>query len=171
MLERPRLILLDFYSGSGRVLICPAPRLAIPSKLRFGMVRALMEIDNLLSQATDIVSSYVGRNEVAVEKIPELLRLVASAVREVKDELSQDPLPRAVPIIPIGEAVKNHSVICLACGREMKSLRQHIRIAHGLTPDQYRDVYNLPATFPMISRAYARKRREIAVKLRLGHKD
>jgi predicted transcriptional regulator len=41
---------------------------------------------------------------------------------------------------------------------------------HGLTPDEYRARWNLPADYPMVAPAYAEKRRELAKSFGLGRK-
>jgi predicted transcriptional regulator len=39
-----------------------------------------------------------------------------------------------------------------------------------MTPEQYRQRWNLPADYPMVAPAYAEKRRELAKKIGLGRK-
>lgn len=48
-------------------------------------------------------------------------------------------------------------------------LRRHLA-QNGLTPDEYRARYGLPASYPMVAPLYAEKRRELAKKIGLGRK-
>jgi predicted transcriptional regulator len=41
---------------------------------------------------------------------------------------------------------------------------------YNLTPDQYRQRWNLPADYPMVAPNYAEKRRELAKSIGLGRK-
>ena len=50
-----------------------------------------------------------------------------------------------------------------------KTLKRHLS-RHGLTPDQYRARYKLPADYPMVAPAYSEARREVAKRLGLGRK-
>jgi predicted transcriptional regulator len=54
-------------------------------------------------------------------------------------------------------------------GKPYKTLKRHLS-GHGLTPEGYRARYNLPASYPMVAPAYSERRREVAMKLGLGHK-
>lgn len=52
-------------------------------------------------------------------------------------------------------------IISMIDGRPYKSLKRHIA-KHGFTPDEYRRHFNLPLDYPMVSRAYSSRRRELA---------
>ena len=49
-------------------------------------------------------------------------------------------------------------------------LKRHLATRYNLTPEQYRQRWNLPADYPMVAPAYAEKRRELAKKIGLGRK-
>ncbi|MGQ7440631.1 MucR family transcriptional regulator, partial [Streptococcus suis] len=50
-----------------------------------------------------------------------------------------------------------------------KTLRRHLA-TNGLTPDEYRQRYNLKADYPMVSPSYSESRRAMAKKIGLGRK-
>jgi predicted transcriptional regulator len=60
-------------------------------------------------------------------------------------------------------------IISLIDGKPYKSLRRHLS-KHGLTPEQYRERYNLKADYPMVAPAYSDSRRVMAKKIGLGSK-
>ena len=60
-------------------------------------------------------------------------------------------------------------IISLIDGRPYKTLRRHLS-GNGLTPEQYRERYNLKADYPMVAPAYAEVRRAMAKKIGLGRK-
>ena len=41
------------------------------------------------------------------------------------------------PSIPLKDIVKAKYVVCLECGKKMRTLKAHIRKAHGLMPKEY----------------------------------
>jgi predicted transcriptional regulator len=49
-------------------------------------------------------------------------------------------------------------------------LKRHLATRYNMTPEQYRQRWNLPADYPMVAPAYAEKRRELAKKIGLGRK-
>jgi predicted transcriptional regulator len=60
-------------------------------------------------------------------------------------------------------------IISLIDGKPYKSLRRHLG-KNGMTPEQYRERYNLKADYPMVAPAYSESRREMAKKIGLGSK-
>ena len=72
------------------------------------------------------------------------------------------------PAVDIKRAVKADAVTCLDCGREMQSLKQHLRIEHELTPEEYRKRWGLPADTPIVAPQYSARRKQIAMDHNLG---
>lgn len=58
-------------------------------------------------------------------------------------------------------------LVSLEDGKKYKSLKRHLSLA-GLTPDQYRAKWGLPAAYPMVSVAYSMRRRDLALAAGLG---
>ncbi len=73
------------------------------------------------------------------------------------------------PPVPIKKSVTTGYLISLEDGRQYKSLKRHLS-GRGLTPDQYREKWGLPANYPMVAPEYAAKRSELARSLGLGRK-
>lgn len=59
-------------------------------------------------------------------------------------------------------------IICLDDGKKFKSLKRHLRTAHGLSPDQYRTKWGLPSDYPMVAPNYAAARSALAKSSGLG---
>jgi predicted transcriptional regulator len=49
-------------------------------------------------------------------------------------------------------------------------LKRHLMTQYKLTPDDYRQRWNLPADYPMVAPNYAERRRELAKSIGLGRK-
>lgn len=65
-------------------------------------------------------------------------------------------------------ASRDH-IISMIDGKPYKTLRRHLS-GHGLSPDQYRERYNLKADYPMVAETYSQHRRDMAKKIGLGRK-
>jgi len=73
-----------------------------------------------------------------------------------------------VVTFPIKRSISNDRITCLECGVTLKTLRNHLRSAHGLTDQQYRDKWRLPADYPMVARNYTDARSRLAKDIGLG---
>ena len=69
-----------------------------------------------------------------------------------------------------GSSVSDASLTCLEDGLAFSALAAHLRSAHGLTPDQYRNRWDLPSDYPMLAPAEARRRRQAALDAGLGRR-
>tara|TARA_B100000378_G_scaffold154934_1_gene124980 strand:- start:33 stop:467 length:435 start_codon:yes stop_codon:yes gene_type:complete len=123
----------------------------------------------LIDLTSDIVSAHVSNNSVAVEDLPALIGNVFAALSscgepEVKEE------PRPEPAVSIRSSVKPDYIVCLEDGKKLKMLKRHLRTHYDMSPEEYRERWNLPADYPMVAPNYAEKRRELAVKIGLGRK-
>jgi predicted transcriptional regulator len=128
-----------------------------------------MDNETLLTLTTDIVSAHASNNSIAAVDLPTLIQTVYSA-------LSQAGEPAAVveealtPAVSVRSSVKPDYIVCLEDGKKLKMLKRHLMTHYSLTPEQYRQRWNLPADYPMVAPNYAEKRRELAKKIGLGRK-
>ncbi len=118
--------------------------------------------ETLLSQTASIVVSYVAKISVPVGELPQLIRHVHAALAGIE--------PKPKPFVTIKESVTPNYVICLECGRKAQKLKQHLSVAHGLTPEGYRQKWRLPSDYPIVAPKYAKLRSEMAKKFGLGRK-
>ena len=124
--------------------------------------------DQLLSLAAQIVSAHVGHNAVPVEDLPALIKSVYATL--VQPE-AQTPEPeKREPAVPIKKSVFADHIVCLEDGKKLKMLKRHLHTSYGLTPEQYRAKWGLPANYPMVAPNYAEKRSTLAKAIGLGRK-
>jgi predicted transcriptional regulator len=69
-----------------------------------------------------------------------------------------------------GQTVFGDHLICMEDGLTMKMLKRHLLTVHGLTPEEYRAKWNLPADYPMVASDYAKLRSSLALQSGLGLK-
>ncbi|MBF0448822.1 MAG: MucR family transcriptional regulator [Magnetococcales bacterium] len=53
------------------------------------------------------------------------------------------------PVIPVEESFGEEGIVCLVCGVQLPALVWHLKVSHGMTPDFYRNHFDLPDNFPL----------------------
>ena len=122
---------------------------------------------DLIALAADIVSAFVSNNSVATGDLPNLINDVHSALKRVGAPAAPER-DKPEPAVPIKKSVTPDYIVSLFDGRKYKSLKRHIRTAHDMTPQQYREFWKLAPDYPMVARDYAEKRSDLAKKTGLG---
>jgi predicted transcriptional regulator len=120
----------------------------------------------LITLTADIVAAHVSNNSVAVSDLPLLIGNVHSALAGLSSDTP--PIVQLEPAVPIRNSVKKDYIVCLEDGKKLKMLKRHLMTHYGLTPDDYRAKWGLPADYPMVSPDYAETRRILAKKIGLG---
>ena len=128
-----------------------------------------METANPVELAAEIVAAFVSHNPVPKSELPSLIQAVHSAVERLEKGLVTAPPQVEVkaPAVPIRKSITPDFLICLEDGKRLRSLRRHLA-GHGLTPEQYREKWNLPSDYPMVAPSYAAVRSAMAKKMGLG---
>lgn len=125
----------------------------------------------LVAMTADIVSAFVSANSVHMSEIPDLITSVHGALLAVAARAEAKPLLELVPAVPIKKSVQHDFIICLEDGKPFKSLKRHLRTRYGMTPEQYRAKWGLPADYPIVAPSYAEARSALAIKTGLGRSN
>jgi predicted transcriptional regulator len=125
--------------------------------------------DTLLTLTADIVAAHVSNNSVAVNDLPNLIQNVHGALTGIASKGGAVE-PKPEPKVSIRASVKPDYVVCLEDGKKQKMLKRHLMTNHGMTPDEYRQKWGLPADYPMVAPNYAEQRRTLAKSIGLGTK-
>lgn len=125
----------------------------------------------LLADLTaSIVSAYVSRNSVSPAELPALISATYDALHRLsKPVVEPQPVEVLKPAVPIKKSVTADFITSLEDGRQYKTLKRHLA-GLGMTPDQYREKWNLPSDYPMVAPNYASMRSDLAKSLGLGRK-
>ncbi len=124
--------------------------------------------NNLIDLTAEIVSAYVSNNTVASTDLSNLIGEVYGALQRTSGAV-QEPEPEPLkPAVPIKKSVMPEYIICLEDGKKFKSLKRHLRTHYDMTPEEYREKWDLPADYPMVAPNYAAARSELAKKMGLG---
>lgn len=121
-----------------------------------------------VSIAADIVAAYVSNNPLPVGELPKLIGDIHAALKGIGTP-AVEPMIKQEPAVSIKKSVTPDFIICLEDGKKFKSLRRHLQ-HFNLTPDQYRQKWNLPADYPMVAPNYAATRSALAKASGLGRK-
>jgi predicted transcriptional regulator len=124
--------------------------------------------DRIRILTADIVSAHISRNNISVDQLPALIRDVHQALATVGQAPAESI--KAEPAVDVKKSVFPDHIVCLECGASMKMLKRHLATDHGMTPEEYRAKWGLPATYPMVAPEYAATRSQLAKDSGLGRK-
>jgi predicted transcriptional regulator len=127
-----------------------------------------MERPELLGLAAEIVSAHVSHNTVAADQLSRLIQQVFNALATA--EQAANAPSRAKPAVAVKRSVFADHMVCLDCGKSLTMLKRHLMTDHKLTPEQYRQRWELPFSYPLVAPNYAKLRSTLAKKIGLGQK-
>jgi predicted transcriptional regulator len=123
--------------------------------------------DEILRMVTEIVAAYVSKNPVAPGDLPVIIRNVHATLGGMSN--GGDPASSThAPAVPIKKSVTPDYIVCLEDGKKLKMLKRYLRSRYKLSPDEYRQRWNLPPDYPMVAPNYAKRRSDFAKKIGLG---
>ena len=74
----------------------------------------------------------------------------------------------SLPAAPIHQSVTDDYLVCLEDGQKFQMIKGHLRGTHGMTPEEYREKWNLPEDYPMTCKNHSAMRRRFAKSVGLG---
>lgn len=124
----------------------------------------------LVEKAAEIVAAYVRGNTVPAAELPQLITAVFATLAGLANGVGPTAPIEQTPAVAIKKSVTAEHIVCLEDGKKFKSLKRHLRTRYGLTPEEYRAKWGLPADYPMVAPNYARARSDLAKRMGLGTK-
>lgn len=124
---------------------------------------------DILGLTAHIVSAYVENNKVPTTGLPDLIASVNNSILAL-DKPAAEPVEAQQPAVNPKRSVFPDYIICLEDGKKFKSLKRHLSVDFGLSPEEYRAKWGLPADYPMVAPNYAAARSQLARTLGLGRK-
>lgn len=116
-----------------------------------------------------IAASYVAGHPMAAADLPRVIEIVHSSLAAL-DPSSVTLEASSEPAVPVKRSIGTTHLVCLGCGISLKTLKRHLRAVHDMTPQQYREAWRLPPTYPMVAPAYAQQRSRHAKQMGLGRR-
>jgi predicted transcriptional regulator len=126
----------------------------------------------LLEMAAEIVAAHASSTSMTKEELISELSEVHKALTTLEkgEAVAAEAVEEVTeaPTISRKKAFGKDKVICMLCGKEMKTLARHLKTSHGLKPGEYRKQFDIPRTQPLAARSYSESRRLMAVERGLG---
>jgi len=144
--------------------------------------------------AAEILVAYLAQHSVERADLPSLVKELREALEvgpqhwiDARDQGVETPVgdsgePRAkaagappqeppVPAVPVRETITDDYLVSLEDGKPYRTLKRHLMVKYGMTPEQYRRKWGLPSDYPMVAPSYARERSEVAKRIGLGRAE
>ena len=126
---------------------------------------------DITTLTVQLLSAFVSNNSVTSEGLAELIRTTRIALTE--DPAAESAEAQAATYTPAVSVRKSLSspdhILSMIDGKPYKTLKRHLA-TNGLSPDEYRQRYNLPKSYPLVAPSYSEARRAVATRLGLGRK-
>lgn len=127
----------------------------------------------VLKLTAQIIMSHASMSELSptelVEEIKEVYNVLAALESEglvpetMAPQSGEETGVVKKPSIPLKDIVTNKHVVCLECGKKMRTLKAHIRKAHNLLPKEYFKRFDLdPQKYPLVCKEYSSQRSQMA---------
>jgi predicted transcriptional regulator len=129
-----------------------------------------------LKLMAQIVMSHASMSELTSQELVDEIKgvynmLISLEAGVVPETVSGEAAEVKKPPIPLKDIVTAKHVVCLECGKKLKTLKTHLRKAHGLAPKEYYQCYDLdPKKFPLVCKDYSVARSKLAKERGLGAK-
>ena len=123
--------------------------------------------------ASRIISAYVSTHNVPIDQLPSLIADVHRSLQIREGDVfvaTQQPSSKPIPAVSIKKSINPDFLICLEDGKNFKSLKRHLSQQYGMTPDEYRAKWQLPADYPMVAPNYSAMRSALAKSRAFGRK-
>jgi predicted transcriptional regulator len=125
--------------------------------------------DDILKLVTEIVAAYVSKNPVDARDLPGIIRNVHATLGGFAGGAGKTGgTATRAPAVAIKKSITPDHIVCLEDGKKLKMLKRHLRTSYDMSPEQYRDRWNLPADYPMVAPNYAKQRSKLAKAIGLG---
>jgi predicted transcriptional regulator len=118
--------------------------------------------------AAQVLCAYLSRNTVSADELPALSARTYAALEAVFAGSSVVDAPTEAPTPDqIAASITHDAIVSFENGRRYRSLRRHLNQL-GLTEDQYRAKWRLPADYPLVAQSFSDLRSSAARAQRFG---
>ena len=122
---------------------------------------------DLRGLTADIVAAYTEHHRTTPRDLSSVIVTVHAALSSLTEPAAPARSKR-IAAVSVKRSVAPGHLTCLECGVRLKILKRHLRAVHGLTPQAYRERWDLPPDYPVVAPAYAADRAQHARSMGLG---
>jgi len=103
------------------------------------------------TMTAEVMRSYLSTHAIPSEDLPKLAGEVHALLHDLSSAgpTASSAKDRPKPAVAIEKSIQAGCLVCLEDGLRFKSLKRHLRSRHGLSPQAYREKWNLPDSYPM----------------------
>lgn len=126
---------------------------------------------DITTLTVQLLSAFVSNNSVPSETLADLIRTTRAALTDDLSPNAGDAQAATyTPAVSVRKSLSSpEHILSMIDGKPYKTLKRHLA-THGLSPDDYRQRYNLPKSYPLVAPSYSEARRAVATRLGLGRK-
>ena len=136
----------------------------------------MTETMNAVELAAELTAAWLANpnTRTSADDVPAFLVSMHAAVIKLTNgsdaEAADAPAQNYEPAVTARKSLASPDhIISMLDGKKYKTLRRHLT-TNGLTPEQYRERFNLKADYPMVAANYSEARRAMAKSIGLGRK-
>lgn len=124
----------------------------------------------LVELTADIVAAYVSNTEISVNEIGALIQTVHEGLASLrKTTFRSVGVLAKEPACAIEDSVQPDYLVCLEDGKHLQVLKRHLKTSFGLSVEEYKRRWGLPADYPTVAPNYSKRRSGIAKDTGLGN--
>jgi predicted transcriptional regulator len=125
--------------------------------------------DHLVDLTVNLVSSYLGRNQVPLQELPGIIKMFHGALAQAAGlGAAAAADAERKPAVSVKKSIGDDYIVCLEDGKKLTMLKRYLRTHYNMSPEEYKKKWDLPHDYPMVAPAYARLRSAFAKKIGLG---
>jgi len=118
--------------------------------------QSALDLRAILACTSVIVCGYVKNNSVAARELPALITSIYNTLLVLAS--SEFGVRERRPLVATENSLTQDYLVCLEEGKYLQSLTRHLRLAHGMSPEEYRAKWRLSPNYPMIAPRLAAQR-------------
>lgn len=115
-----------------------------------------------------VVAQFAARADISLDNLSDVVTKVREALAPL---YGIETVVARNPAVDVADSVQPDFIVCLDDGKKLKTLKRHLQTVYGVTPDEYRAKWGLPADYPMVAPNYAAHRSALAKQFGLGRKS
>lgn len=117
----------------------------------------------ILEMASEILSAQAKSTAMGSDELLAQLSKIHSTLKALETGETAPAAEKAKPAMTIKQAFGKKTIICLICGKSMKTLTRHLNTEHGLKPKEYRKQFGISSKQALSAKALTEQRKQTAI--------
>lgn len=127
----------------------------------------MTEQNKLLELTTNVVKAYLRSNRIPAAELAGAIADVGSAIEKLSKGSRGIAAGKPLPAVDPKRTIFPDYIISLETGEGFRTLVRHLS-SRGMTPEQYREKWDLPDNYPMVAPSYSAQRSELSKRFGFG---